>query len=264
MPGQVASCQQPCSGRSEELRPDRIHSRRQHLIRQTSDPPLQANKQECRSSLTAERQEVHNPSGLDAGYTCCRLNELALVSPERCLHRCQPCSGSLARPLHRPVLIPSGARNARIIPRPATSEAVTSRVQIAIWAPSSKSRIANRRRCPDSPGALFIACSGRLCHACQAGIMPKRRPLVIDKRQACQIHARLDCHDQMFRARARRVRHWLRAFSSRLRRPFQPRRPAKKPAWPPSGVAARDAACFSRGLRVALAPGRDAGTRPPK
>ena len=63
------------------------------------------------------------------------------------------------------------------MPRTATSEAVTSSVQIAICAPSNRSRRVNRRRCKESIGPLFIVCNGLLLHACRAGTIPNSSAL---------------------------------------------------------------------------------------
>ena len=72
---------------------------------------------------------------------------------------------------------PSGACSVRTMPRTATSEAVTSSVQIAICAPSNRSRRAKRRRRIESAGPLFIICNGLLCHACRAGTIPNSSAL---------------------------------------------------------------------------------------
>jgi hypothetical protein len=73
---------------------------------------------------------------------------------------------------------PRGACSKRAMPRTATSEAVTSSVQIAICAPSNRSRAANRRIGIESTGPLFIACNGLLWHAWRAGTIPKNNALI--------------------------------------------------------------------------------------
>ena len=73
---------------------------------------------------------------------------------------------------------PSGACCMRTMLRTATSEAVTSSMQIAICAPNNKSRRVNRRREVESTGPLFIACNGLLCRTCRAGSIPKSSALI--------------------------------------------------------------------------------------
>ena len=72
---------------------------------------------------------------------------------------------------------PSGTCSARTMPRTATSEAVTSSVQMAICAPNNRSRRANRRRCMASTGPFFIICNGLLRHVCRAGTIPNNSAL---------------------------------------------------------------------------------------
>ena len=74
----------------------------------------------------------------------------------------------------------------RTMPRTATSEAVTSNVQIAICAPNNRSRRANRRSGVESTGPLFIACNGLLCDTCRAGIIPNSSPLTKVKIRAAR------------------------------------------------------------------------------
>ena len=73
--------------------------------------------------------------------------------------------------------IPSGTWRARTMPRTATSEAVTSSVQIAIWAPNNRSRRANRRKCTEFADPPLIICNGLLSHTCCAGTIPNSSAL---------------------------------------------------------------------------------------
>ena len=79
---------------------------------------------------------------------------------------------------------PSGACSTRTRPRTATSEAVTSNMQIAICAPNNKSRSENRRNGIESTGPLFIACNGLLCRTVLAGSIPNRSALTSVKMKA--------------------------------------------------------------------------------
>ena len=81
---------------------------------------------------------------------------------------------------------PNGAFSMRSIPRNATNEEVTRRVQIAICAPNNRSRKDSRRGVVESTGPLFIACNGLLCHTCRAGIIPNSSPLTRVKIKAAR------------------------------------------------------------------------------
>ena len=73
---------------------------------------------------------------------------------------------------------PSGVRRVRTMPRTATSEAVTSSVQMAICTPSNRSPRRNRRAgVAASGGPLFIACKGLLRHTCRVGASPNTSAL---------------------------------------------------------------------------------------
>ena len=61
--------------------------------------------------------------------------------------------------------------SARLMPRTATSEAVTRSAQMAICATSNTSRRENRRRA-GSASPFLIICSGLPVHACRAGTIP--------------------------------------------------------------------------------------------
>ena len=101
--------------------------------------------------------------------------------------------------------MPRGAFTARIMPRTATSEAVTSRVQIAICTPRTCLAPQIAARCADCGGLPFVACSGWLCHPCRAGMIPNTTPLANDRKSPARYTRRVYGYRQTFGSRAERL-----------------------------------------------------------